>query len=178
MTISRLRTSFLAWFFSFEVGRIVLKTGIKLLIPKHRVGVNVVCLDSENRVLMLKHTFHPLSPWGLPGGWMNRGEIPAECALRELREETGITSAVVAETILFFRNPGPDHLNIIVLAHIDAKQPKVTMDGVEIIDSMWITPATAPNKLTIHTLRGLQNAWATKNISFEFPKSQLENSAF
>ncbi|MFK7802649.1 MAG: NUDIX hydrolase [Anaerolineae bacterium] len=149
-----------------------------MLIPKHRIGVNVVCLDTDNRILMLKHVFHPLSPWGLPGGWMDAGETPAECALRELREETGLVSATAGETILFFRNPGPDHLNIIILATIDAQQPQTKLDGVEITDSMWVTPDTVPEKLTMHTTLGLTNAWATRNIKFEFPVSQVINSAF
>ena len=109
---------------------------------------------------------------------MDTGETPAECAMRELREETGIDSAIIGETILFFRNPFPDHLNIIVMAQIDAQQPKVTIDGVEITDSMWVTPQTVPDKLSKHTYFGLKNAWATKNIQFDFPNSQVTDSSY
>jgi 8-oxo-dGTP pyrophosphatase MutT (NUDIX family) len=63
---------------------------IRLVVPKHRTGVAVVCLDSSSRVLLLRHVFHPTKPWGLPGGWLNKGESPQDCALRELREETGL----------------------------------------------------------------------------------------
>ena len=178
MTLSRLRTGFLKWFLGFKLGRFAMRIGIRLLIPRHRIGVNVVCFDPENRILMLKHLFHPLSPWGLPGGWMDRGETPAECAMRELREETGITSAVPGDAILFFRNPFPDHLNIIILAQIESQKPQVKIDGVEITDSMWVTPETVPDTLSKHTYLGLKNAWATKNIQFDFPNSHVTISSY
>lgn len=109
---------------------------------------------------------------------MDAKETPAACAMRELREETGLTTAVAGEAILFFRNPYPDHLNIIILARIDAPQPAVTIDGSEITDSMWVTPQTVPEKLSKNTYLGIKNGWATQNISFEFPDSQIETSSY
>lgn len=109
---------------------------------------------------------------------MDAGETPAACAMRELREETGITTATAGEAILFFRNPYPDHLNIIILAKIDVQQPPVEIDGVEITDSMWVTPESVPEKLSKHTYLGLKNGWATANIQFDFPNSQVTTSSY
>jgi len=176
--ISRLKTIFINHFLELKIGRVAMKTGIRLLVPKHRIGVNIVCLDSENHILMLKHTFHPLVPWGLPGGWMDPGETPEQCALRELQEETGIANAIISETLAFFRNSDPDHLNIIVMAHIDAKQPQITVDEVEILEGEWITPATVPSQLTKHTIVGIQTAWSRKNIHFNFPADHMAVSEF
>lgn len=49
--------------------------------------------------------------WQMPQGGIDRGEDPATAALRELREETAITSAkVVAECTTWLTYDLPDHL--------------------------------------------------------------------
>jgi 8-oxo-dGTP diphosphatase len=60
-----------------------------LLMPKFLVGVLAVIIDDMGRVLLLKHTYRPDYPWGLPGGWLKAGEGAAEGIERELLEETG-----------------------------------------------------------------------------------------
>ncbi len=52
----------------------------------------VHCL-SEGRVLLMKRVKPPnLGCWVAPGGKLNSGELPWECAHRELREETGLVA--------------------------------------------------------------------------------------
>jgi putative (di)nucleoside polyphosphate hydrolase len=49
--------------------------------------------------------------WQMPQGGINKGEDPAAAALRELAEETGITSvAILAETQGWLRYDLPSHL--------------------------------------------------------------------
>ena len=56
---------------------------------KFLVGVLAVIFDDQGRVMLLKHTYRPDYPWGLPGGWLKAGEGAAEGIERELLEETG-----------------------------------------------------------------------------------------
>ena len=84
----------LARLMQFRFLQVLMVWGIYLFTPRHRVGVNVVVMDERQRVLLLKHVFHPQSPWGLPGGWLSRHEDPKEGVLRELREETGLTAVL------------------------------------------------------------------------------------
>ena len=49
--------------------------------------------------------------WQMPQGGLDEGEDPKQCALRELAEETGITSAeVIAESDGWYNYDLPEHL--------------------------------------------------------------------
>src|SRR5687768_13897521 len=61
---------------------------------KFVVGVAVLAFDDAGRLLVVRHTYRNNDPWGLPGGWMDRGEEPEQTALRELREETGFEGRI------------------------------------------------------------------------------------
>jgi ADP-ribose pyrophosphatase YjhB (NUDIX family) len=49
-----------------------------------------VIVDDNNRVLLLKHVFRTGSGWGIPGGFMNKGEQPEDALRREAHEEVGL----------------------------------------------------------------------------------------
>lgn len=63
---------------------------IRATQPKFTVSTAAIILDESGRVLLLNHTFRPFSGWGLPGGFVSRGEDPEEAIRREIREETGL----------------------------------------------------------------------------------------
>jgi len=50
----------------------------------------VVILLRERELLLMKHRRLGLSYWVLPGGAVQEGETVADCARREIREETGL----------------------------------------------------------------------------------------
>ena len=155
-----------------------MRLAIRLVVPKHRIGVNVVCLDADKNILLLRHLFHPVAPWGLPGGWMDRHESPAECAARELREETGLISKNAGQVINICRNPRPDHINIIYLTEVEGVKPEVNIDGLEIVDSKWINPESAPETLTSETVLALKKSWKMQDVPFDFPETQEVKNSF
>jgi 8-oxo-dGTP pyrophosphatase MutT (NUDIX family) len=55
------------------------------------LGVQVLIIDPENRVLLVKHTYS--YGWHFPGGGVERGETIAQAAMREAREEAGIVAS-------------------------------------------------------------------------------------
>jgi 8-oxo-dGTP diphosphatase len=57
------------------------------------VTAAAIVLDEHQRVLLLKHRFRPGTGWGVPGGFLEAGEQPADGVKRELREEVGIELA-------------------------------------------------------------------------------------
>jgi ADP-ribose pyrophosphatase YjhB (NUDIX family) len=98
------------------------------------VGVSLVVLDEQERILLLRHVFHARVPWGLPGGWLGRNESPAAGALRELKEETGLT-AVLGPIILAGQEPGPPHLGLAYMATASSAT-EITLSP-EILEAAW-----------------------------------------
>jgi len=55
----------------------------------------LVVIDNRERVILVKRNVEPqIGLWCLPGGFMELGETPEDVALRELKEETGLTGRI------------------------------------------------------------------------------------
>jgi ADP-ribose pyrophosphatase YjhB (NUDIX family) len=54
------------------------------------VTVAAMIFDDQERILLLEHVFRADNGWGVPGGFVARGEEPLEALHRELREEANI----------------------------------------------------------------------------------------
>ncbi len=62
------------------------------------VGVVGIVSDRDHRVLLLDHRFRTPWRWGLPGGFITRGEALWEGLERELEEEIGLGGVRVDHT--------------------------------------------------------------------------------
>ena len=62
---------------------------IKEKIRPH-VGIGVVVVKEGKVLLGKRKNAHGSGDWGFPGGHLEHGESVADCALRELTEETGL----------------------------------------------------------------------------------------
>ncbi|MBT6253624.1 NUDIX domain-containing protein [Candidatus Uhrbacteria bacterium] len=57
--------------------------------PQPRIGVGVIIVRDGHILIGQRSGAHGASHWGFPGGHLEFGETPEECAHRELLEETG-----------------------------------------------------------------------------------------
>lgn len=82
----------------------------------YRVSVGIVLLNGEGKVWLGRHRpkwagDHSALIWQMPQGGVEKFEPPRIAALRELREETGVTSVdVLAEHPDWLTYDLPDHL--------------------------------------------------------------------
>lgn len=69
---------------------------MKSAMPKTpSVGVGVI-IERDGQVLLLKRKgVHGAGSWSTPGGHLEYWESPEECAIREVKEETGVNISVV-----------------------------------------------------------------------------------
>ncbi len=55
----------------------------------------IVVIDNTERLLLVKRSVEPKKGfWCLPGGFIELGEMPDKAALRELKEETGLSGKI------------------------------------------------------------------------------------
>lgn len=86
----------------------------------------MVVVNKENKILLVRHKKGNQRYWVLPGGRLEYGETFEECAIRELKEETGLD--VEVERFLFLSEAlAPDRSRHIVNIFIKAKVVGGTM---------------------------------------------------
>ena len=64
-----------------------------------RSGVGIVVLNKENKIFVAKRIDNPKNFWQMPQGGIDKNENYYEAALRELKEETSITSVELIKEI-------------------------------------------------------------------------------
>ncbi len=85
---------------------------------KFTASVGAVIINPQGKVLLLDHVLRPGSGWGIPGGFMNHNEQPAEAIRRELREETGLE---IENVELYSVRAGNRHIEILFRASADGE---------------------------------------------------------
>lgn len=134
--------------------RWLLRLAITIVVPRHRIGVAIVLRDERGRILMLRHVFHPITPWGLPGGWLNRHEEPRAGVLRELWEETGL-QAELGPLVFTDYETRPRRIE---MAFSGTVIPGPITLSSEIIAAHWFEPAALPKEMQKHTARAIAAA--------------------
>jgi 8-oxo-dGTP diphosphatase len=108
------------------------------------VGVMIVIQDDANRLFLVRNTYDPRYPWGLPGGWMGRDEQPEECIKREVTEETGF-EIVVDELMATRSHPRLPSVDIVFRGRIVGG---AFSSSAEINDAEYFPLSDLPDGLT------------------------------
>lgn len=93
-----------------------------------------VILETASGVLMVRRRFDPRAgDWCLPAGFMEFGETPESCALRELEEETGIRGRLLRLFGVYTGSDDPRTRPILVLylAELAAGELEAGDDALE-----------------------------------------------
>ncbi len=122
------------------------------ILPVHCVAAAGLVFDDEGRVLLIRH---PRRGWTYPGGMVEQGETLLQAAVREIREESGVTAQLgelmaVASNVA--RRPGyngvkeiPTVVNFVFLARAVSGEPCPSEESAE---SGWFTLEQAEAMVT------------------------------
>lgn len=103
--------------------------------------------EKEPKVLLIQRGNEPYKGcWAFPGGFMNMEETAEECAVRELKEETGLTVNQIQQIGAYSkvdRDPRGRTVSIAYLAIVDAPTAVSGMDDAA--KAAWFPLSSLPD---------------------------------
>jgi len=143
----------------------VRRWGVWVVEPRFAVTAGAVVSDERGRVLLLDHTFRRGSGWGIPGGFLMKGEQPEDAVRRELCEETGIKLDRVE--LAFVRTiKRPRQIEIIYRCHANCPD-EASARSIEIRSLAWFAPEELPSELTLDQRQLIARVLAEDTKPFE-----------
>lgn len=93
----------------------------------------------DDRVLLVRKTYG--ERWDIPGGYVDRGESPAQACRRELREELGLDRTPGRLLVVDWAphpNEGDKLLFVFSGGELDADEDAIRLDGEELDHWDWV----------------------------------------
>ena len=117
-------------------------------VVDHRGAVVVAALDAEDRLVLVKQYRYAIDRdlVEFAAGVLEVGEDPAEAAVRELREEAGISAGTWDRLGSFFSSPGFVHEELHAYLARDLQNVPRDLDFDEDIDLEWIPMQSLLNR--------------------------------
>jgi ADP-ribose pyrophosphatase YjhB (NUDIX family) len=131
---------------------------MRLIEPRFTVTAGAVVVDERGHVLLLNHVFRAGSGWGIPGGFIEKGEQPEDALRRELEEEIGL-KLKQAELVLVRTLKRPTQLEIIFRCR---PQGSFAPRSVEIKSAEWFAPEALPPELSRDQRQLIERALSMK----------------
>ena len=117
---------------------------VRLGQRRFTVTAGAFVFDDEGRILLLEHEFRDDSRWGIPGGFLSKGEQPEQALRRELREEVALE---ISEVELFFARTLPKPRQIEIYFSCRAANAP-TPSSFEIRKAQWFAVSDLPRDLS------------------------------
>ncbi|MGF1756905.1 NUDIX hydrolase [Photobacterium sagamiensis] len=113
-----------------------------------KVGIGIITVNDRGEILVGKRKNSHAPYYSIPGGHLEIGETFSECAIREMKEETGITiynPEVIAVTnnLATYRESGKHYISIALLVTDFSGEPELKEpDKCE--GWQWVDPNNLP----------------------------------
>jgi len=125
----------------------MLRVATRLLGPRQPVGVVGAVFNDAGQVLLVEHVFRTDFPWGLPGGWIERGEDPSDAVKREVSEELHLEIEVKALLLsaqipVLPTSAHPKHMGLAYYCRLVGGDAPAT--AMEVLSVDWCDPRRIP----------------------------------
>ncbi|MGG1634488.1 NUDIX hydrolase [Paenibacillus sp. FSL K6-3182] len=119
------------------------------------VGAAAIIVDSENRVLLVKHNYGKYN-WEIPGGLSEQNESAQETARREVLEETGLEVTVDRLTGVYYEPHHDMHHFVFICKTVNNQAPQPCYK--EITACQYCSIDDLPRPLSDFTYKRIQDA--------------------
>jgi ADP-ribose pyrophosphatase len=110
-------------------------------VVRHPGAVTIVPVDREGNILLIEQYRYAVGETilELPAGTLESGEAPEVCAIRELREEVGVTADRMKKVGEFFLAPGYSTEYMFIYLATDLREAPLEKDEGEFIQVVKIS---------------------------------------
>ena len=109
---------------------------------KFTASAAAIVINDKSEVLLLDHVLRPFATWGLPGGFLSRGEQPEAALKREIREEVGVE---ITDISLYRVRNHDRHVEILYTARSN-QTPQIK--SREIVNCGWFSADDLPKRVS------------------------------
>jgi 8-oxo-dGTP diphosphatase len=174
--------NFIAISFSVNTTLIEIKHGIMYELENrahYPISVDSVVFgytEGELKVALIKRNKNPfVGMWAIPGGFMEGTETVEETALRELKEETGITEVYLEQFHVFNklgRDPRGPTVTVALFALINSDQCHLIASEDAATAKWWPAYKLPPlafdhDEIYAEALNALRNALRSRSLAFQ-----------
>lgn len=105
-------------------------------IIEHPGAVGIVAITDDNKVLLVRQFRKAIEKvlWEIPAGKLEQGESPKDCAIRELKEETGYSANNIKLIHKFYTSSGFSNQKIYVYLATDLEKGECCLDEDEFLE--------------------------------------------
>ncbi|WP_169088976.1 NUDIX hydrolase [Paenibacillus sp. PL91] len=127
-------------------------------MSKKPVGAAAVIMDSEGRILLVKHNYGKYN-WELPGGLSEQNESAENTAKREVLEETGLEATVGRLTGVYYEPTNDMHHFVFACKVVYDQQPQP--DAEEVTECKFFNVDDLPKPISDFTISRIKDALNT-----------------
>jgi 8-oxo-dGTP diphosphatase len=107
-----------------------------------------VLIERDGQLLMVQRAVEPFKDmWDIPGGFLQEWEHPTECALREVREETGLEVELIALLGIFVDTYGSDGYNTLNVYYRGRLIGGTARAADDALGLGWFAPYALPEEI-------------------------------
>lgn len=116
---------------------------------KFVVGTAALIRNAQGELLLFKHSYRKDFPWGFPGGYLMRGEDPADAISREVMEESGmaIRNLKLLEVI---QSPEMARIEVLFEGELAGADVRAFVPSVEVVEARFFPLSDLPALMPEH----------------------------